>query len=1212
MFFSAVALRGYDFPEAFASAEPLVTDSDMSVLSMCARRSAATASCLLRCTYKPALASRLEYILCAPAKRRATTTEQDREKGSEYTWNTAKKLPEPEFTRHVEALTLEMDKLTAMGKGERHHAIPRNADPKSIVQSVGVFKLKLHSLHSKGPELKARYCVNGNKRLIERDAWEVTAHVASNAKLKFIIALSASSEWSLIQIDVKSAFTQVRLPEDKCIWLRPLPGFPDTTGKGLFLKLYTHLYGHPEANRAWTEHWVTLVTAFGFIPADRMRTIFFLKRGSAVMRMGTVVDDSILAYNNAPLWEEFKAYLESKLPIAVQELSMLCGLQITRDLAAQTIFLSQAEYIAKKAAKYGWDTDGRTYSTPMAACWQPGELAKNPDPAVVKDARTQVGALLWATITHSSIQYACSRFASLVHAPPATLMAAIKRAGRFLYATRDSGLRFTAKSWTLPDGRVIQPDTLVFFVDASLGRGDGMHSQTGIFALMNGSVVYSKSGRQSQIADSSGKSETIALHEVCHLAVQFAEELTNLGAPPQGPILVLCDNKATVTFAQKGWGKNSLHYDLKLLYIYECQKKGLIKVEFIGTKLQLADVLTKPCPYDVSSALMPFILGGAQKFSCEVVHDDDVVITSPRPAATNSAALTPRPSAPSQPARTAPSIYVGQQRSAPLRPILRMPAAGAMSKMAGTPSQRANTAPQLPGTAAYEQKLRMFRDILALARDTTIPLDDILSGQASLPSRNLALDALRESRVTTRAAARAAAAANQENEPPPLVRVDTSDEDSDDDDAPPAVSSSSSSAGSQSFVHAGQLAERVFVICPSRRFAVVSEILWGRNMLVHVTHDVLEDISTITLDNHEYQVVRQGTLMLKFPPHEHIHGFRCVVVRAQWPVAFLSETDLLSARLPSGARPIMLPQHPALDMEQIMVPLLYDSDDHYRVFAHIVTPQQRLMRLWWPSHTGVPYGPRRSMQTRNDSVCFILDEQFLDDPPGHILGMSYIPTDWVPWLRDTLPEMLPDVVGTLRFRFLGSDDIFETPVTLTTKLCFQLDLVHLTRGVTKCMTRDDPRMEWDPAVGLTVGGVRIPHVVNSRGLKVAQVEVLAPFIAIIPPVSDMSGPTEEGDPAHVLFSVKNIPHALIPLHYNEWLHDVEPAPALRAPFFGCPAFAYGTLRVRFHGGHEIHPLRSALLAGGWNQFYLSYRTVPEHLLAHGHSPSVRATIIPPE
>lgn len=267
---------------------------------------------------------------------------------------------------------------------------------------------------------------------------------------------------------------------------------------------------------------------------------------------------------------------------------------------------------------------------------------------------------------------------------------------------------------------------------------------------------------------------------------------------------------------------------------------------------------------------------------------------------------------------------------------------------------------------------------------------------------------------------------------------------------------------------------------------------------------------------------------------------------------------------------------PCLDMEGIDIPLRLDADNHFRVCARKISQQTGPPRLWWPSLSGVPYGPRRSLVSSNGAVNFILDEQYLRDPPGHIMGMSYILTDWLPWLCSPLTASQSGIIGTLQFRFHGSNDIFETPCTLTMRMCFQLDLVHLTRGITECISHHNRVMTWDSS-GLRVGGVRIPHILNARGLKIAKVEVLAPFHEIVPPLHFSSGPIPGGDITRVRFNIRDdLHHACLPLAYNDLLDDVVPAPPYRQPIMGYPIFGYGTLRIKFEGSNDVHTFHCAL------------------------------------
>ena len=83
------------------------------------------------------------------------------------------------------------------------------------------------------------------------------------------------------------------------------------------------------------------------------------------------------------------------------------------------------------------------------------------------------------------------------------------------------------------------------------------------------------------------------------------------------PTLIFEDNLAAVTFAAKGPGDRSLHWDVKLEYVHELQNSKFILVVPLDTNLQIADVLTKPLPDDQHLALSKFLLGNEVFFEME-------------------------------------------------------------------------------------------------------------------------------------------------------------------------------------------------------------------------------------------------------------------------------------------------------------------------------------------------------------------------------------------------------------------------------------------------------------------------------------------------------------------------------------------------------------------------------------------------------------------
>jgi hypothetical protein len=141
--------------------------------------------------------------------------------------------------------------------------------------------------------------------------------------------------------------------------------------------------------------------------------------------------------------------------------------------------------------------------------------------------------------------------------------------------------------------------------------------------MLNGAVILSKLGKQTQLADSTGYAETIALHEDSHLILVYRELLANLSYQQTDPTPVCEDNSATQCFAENGFGPRSLHYDIRYIFVHELQKEGVLKVLRIPTALQLADVCTKQCTWSVASTLIPLLLGHSLRFATDVIHDPE-------------------------------------------------------------------------------------------------------------------------------------------------------------------------------------------------------------------------------------------------------------------------------------------------------------------------------------------------------------------------------------------------------------------------------------------------------------------------------------------------------------------------------------------------------------------------------------------------------------
>lgn len=70
-------------------------------------------------------------------------------------------------------------------------------------------------------------------------------------------------------------------------------------------------------------------------------------------------------------------------------------------------------------------------------------------------------------------------------------------------------------------------------------------------------------------------------------------------------MILWCDNKAALASAETNGGNKLRHIiEIKEHHIKECVKRGLIKIKWIKSKEQLADVFTKPLSFELHKYLV--------------------------------------------------------------------------------------------------------------------------------------------------------------------------------------------------------------------------------------------------------------------------------------------------------------------------------------------------------------------------------------------------------------------------------------------------------------------------------------------------------------------------------------------------------------------------------------------------------------------------------
>ena len=100
------------------------------------------------------------------------------------------------------------------------------------------------------------------------------------------------------------------------------------------------------------------------------------------------------------------------------------------------------------------------------------------------------------------------------------------------------------------------------------------------------------------------QTEYVAMSEACQEVMSLHNSVSIMLGTRLYPITLYCDNMSAISCAKVS-GSNRLRHmvERKEHYIKECIKKNYIEVRWVSSKMQLADIFTKPLPYIIHKDL---------------------------------------------------------------------------------------------------------------------------------------------------------------------------------------------------------------------------------------------------------------------------------------------------------------------------------------------------------------------------------------------------------------------------------------------------------------------------------------------------------------------------------------------------------------------------------------------------------------------------------
>jgi histone deacetylase 1/2 len=483
------------------------------------------------------------------------------------------------------AIQVEYDALMKNGTW-RLEQLPQG---KRSIGSRWVFRVKRFA-DGTIEKYKARLVAKGFAQQPGSDYFETFAPTAKLTTLRACFALAAQSESKIFQLDVKSAYLNAEMNED--VYMDQPEGYVKEPNKHLVCKLVKCLYGLKQAGREWNAKLCKWFVDHNFTQSTNDPCLF--TRGALIVVIW--VDDILYFAPTSSLSATFLSEFKETFAIDDKgEMVWFLGNQIEQ--RPGTIRLHQGKFIEDILTKSGMSNCAKTSLPAVAGTRQSKQDCPKPDSPEAKEMeiyhptyRTIVGSLLYLSVmSRPDITFTVCNLSQFVTNPGMSHWRALKHLLRYLKGTQTKAMTFKRVSSA--------SFYLRGFSDSDWASdSDDRRSMSGYcFALTdNGPLVSWQARKQGCIALSSCEAEYVALSQAAQEMVFLSGLINDIGIEVREIPTLFCDNQGSVALASNSMcNKRSKHIDIRHHFIRDQVKSSKVKVTYVSTRENWADLFTK-------------------------------------------------------------------------------------------------------------------------------------------------------------------------------------------------------------------------------------------------------------------------------------------------------------------------------------------------------------------------------------------------------------------------------------------------------------------------------------------------------------------------------------------------------------------------------------------------------------------------------------------
>lgn len=433
---------------------------------------------------------------------------------------------------------------------------------------------------------KARLVCKGYTQRKGEDFDETYSPVVRHSSLRYLFALAVQYDLVIEQMDAITAFLQGDLNEE--IYVEQPCSFEDKSEPRKVCRLKKALYGLKQSSRVWNDRFDKSLKSLGLHQSEYDPCMYFKIVNGKIFILALYVDDILIFTNCMAMLKFFKEELCKMFKMKeLGEAKQCLGIRITR--SKDTLALDQQQYIENILERFGM-TDAKPVATPLNPSEKlTKEFCPRNDEEKAKMAKIPyqeaVGCLNYlAQSTRPDIAFAVHVLSRFNSNAGEKHWQAVKHLLRYLRGTSNHRLEYRKSI----DG------SITGYSDADWASDtDGRKSVTGYVFIAQGGAISWASKKQQAVAISTCEAEYYALSGAVQEAIWWKGLKSQL--TKEETLQVCCDNQSTIAVAEsKGFHSKAKHIDIRYNFVKDAIGRETIKLAYIESQHQPADLLTKP------------------------------------------------------------------------------------------------------------------------------------------------------------------------------------------------------------------------------------------------------------------------------------------------------------------------------------------------------------------------------------------------------------------------------------------------------------------------------------------------------------------------------------------------------------------------------------------------------------------------------------------